>query len=82
MNEPGAATDAGVVREEMYFMPRKVWQTPNGGVHVVIRGEEHRVISALRLVHGRLEPVGDLRTENLATGREHAWTPMPFPASR
>lgn len=75
-------TEPSPVREEMYFMPRKVWQTPDGQVRVMIRNEEHRIISPLRLVHGRLEPVGDLRTENLATGREHAWTPMPFPASR
>jgi hypothetical protein len=66
----------------MYFMPRRVWTEPDGEVRVVIRNETHRVTSRLRLVHGRLEPIGELHTQNLATGETHAWTPMPFPGQK
>lgn len=71
-----------MIREDMYFMPRRVWTEENGEVRVVIRNETHRVASALRLVHGRFEPVAELLTVNLATGETHAWTPMPFPAQK
>ena len=71
-----------MILEEMYFMPRRVWTEPSGEVRVTIRNETHRVASALRLVHGRFEPVAELVTVNLATGVEHRWTPMPFPAQK
>jgi hypothetical protein len=70
-----------MIREEMYFIPQKVWIN-EGVVHVKIRGVEHRVVSALRQIHGRLEPVAELHTVNLATNETHAWEPMPFPAEK
>jgi hypothetical protein len=70
-----------MIREEMYFMPQKVW-TAEDGVHVKLRGVEHRVISALRSIHGRLEPTGELHTLNLVTGETHAWEPMGFPGEK
>lgn len=78
-----------MIREEMWFMPQKVWTLEveaegrvHVEVHVRIRGVEHVVISALRNVHGRLEPVGELHSRNLSTNEIHAWGPMPFPASK
>ncbi len=78
-----------MIIEEMWFMPQNVWtlEVEADGetrteVHVKIRGHEHVVISALRNVHGRLEPVNQLRTRNLSTNEIHAWEPMPFPASK
>jgi hypothetical protein len=70
-----------MIHEEMYFIPQKVW-LEDDGVHVKIRGVEHRVISQLRQVHGRLEPVSELHTLNLVTNETHAWEPMPFPAQK
>jgi hypothetical protein len=70
-----------VIQEEMYFMPQKVWQAEDG-VHVKLRGVEHRVTSALRQIHGRLEPVAELHTLNLSTNETHVWEPMPFPAEK
>lgn len=74
-----------MIQEEAYFMPQKVWTVPvDGGmeVHVRIRGVEHVVMSPLRNIHGRLEPVSDLLTRNLSTNEIHAWTPMPFPLEK
>ena len=74
-----------IVHEEMWFIPQKVWmlETQTGSeVHAKIRGIEHRVISELRMIHGRLEPVRELRTLNLVTNEIHAWQPMPFPSQK
>ncbi len=74
-----------MITEEMWFMPQNVWTLEREGhteVHVKIRGIEHVVISALRNVHGRLEPVAELHSRNLSTNEIHAWEPMPFPASK
>jgi hypothetical protein len=74
-----------MITEEMWFMPQKVWTLEREGkteVHVKIRGVEHVVISPLRNVHGRLEPVAELHSRNLSTDEIHAWEPMPFPASK
>lgn len=78
-----------MIREDVWFMPQKVWtleveldgQTRTE-VHVRIRGQEHLVVSPLRNVHGRLEPIGELHSRNLSTNEIHAWEPMPFPASK
>jgi hypothetical protein len=74
-----------IVQEEMWFIPQKVWmlETETGTeVHAKIRGIEHRVISELRMIHGRLEPVRELRTLNLLTNAIHSWQPMPFPSQK
>lgn len=74
-----------IVHEEIWFIPQKVWmlETQTGSeVHAKIRGIEHRVISELRMIHGRLEPVRELRTLNLVTNEIHAWQPMPFPSQK
>jgi hypothetical protein len=74
-----------VIHEEVWFMPQKVWTLEvDGGteVHVKIRGVEHVVVSPLRNVHGRLEPVAELHSKNLVTNEIHAWEPMPFPAQK
>ena len=57
---PENAIPEKIVEEEMWFIPQKVWmlETQTGTeVHAKIRGVEHRVISELRMIHGRLEPV-------------------------
>ena len=74
-----------IVQEEMWFIPQKVWmlETQTGTeVHAKIRGVEHRVISELRMIHGRLEPVKELHTLNLLTNEIHVWQPMPFPSQK
>jgi hypothetical protein len=71
-----------VIREEMFFMPRKVW-LEGEEVRVVIKNETHRVVSPLRLVHGRYEPAGNsLVTENVASGQQHSWAAIPFPSQK
>jgi hypothetical protein len=74
-----------IVQEEMWFIPQKVWmlETQTGTeVHAKIRGIEHRIISELRMIHGRLEPVRELQTLNLVTNEIHSWQPMPFPSQK
>jgi hypothetical protein len=74
-----------IVQEEMWFIPQKVWmlETQTGTeVHAKIRGIEHRIISELRMIHGRLEPVRELQTLNLVTNKIHSWQPMPFPSQK
>lgn len=74
-----------MIKEDMYFIPQRVWVVPiDGGVevHVRIRGLEHVVISPLRNIHGRFEPVAELHTKNLSTNEVHAWTPIPFPLEK
>jgi hypothetical protein len=78
-------TPEKMVQEEMWFIPQKVWmlETETGTeVHAKIRGVEHRVISELRMIHGRLEPVKELHTLNLVTNEIHSWQPMPFPSQK
>jgi hypothetical protein len=78
-------TPEKMVQEEMWFIPQKVWmlETETGTeVRAKIRGVEHRVISELRMIHGRLEPVKDLHTLNLVTNEIHSWQPMPFPSQK
>jgi hypothetical protein len=74
-----------IVQEEMWFIPQKVWmlETDTGTeVHAKIRGIEHRVISELRMIHGRLEPVKELHTLNLLTNEVHSWQQRPFPSQK
>jgi hypothetical protein len=78
-------TPEKIVQEEMWFIPQKIWmlETEVGTeVHAKIRGVEHRVISELRMIHGRLEPVKELQTLNLITNEIHDWQPMPFPSQK
>lgn len=74
-----------MIDEEMWFIPQKVWilETDTGSeVRAKIRGVEHRLISELRMIHGRLEPVKELHTLNLLTNEIHSWQPMPFPSQK
>jgi hypothetical protein len=74
-----------MIEEELWFIPQRVWmlETESGTeVRVKIQGIEHRVVSELRMVHGRLEPVRELHTLNLVTNQVHVWQPMPFPSQK